>query len=262
MWLRSGWGAADLSTTISLAKSLAIETKFNPNHDPQDGQFTSGSGASSLMPSVSENARRSSKPAAATPGVSTIFVRSVAFSPAADRTATLSNALGALNPIATAEAAPLRSPTAVSLAEHEAIGGHTIREHVGKSDSYILRRASTPTSTIDLGQIVIRRFPENVGTFSSLAVADKLVNATLSANRSVVAQVATGELGRAVLEAHFSGRPENKRTEIAEHRLSTVGSLEPIKGRVLLRARRGYQIDPSHNSPALTCPQCQLNCAD
>ncbi len=76
----------------------------------------------------------------------------------------------------------------INLYEEEAAGGHTISSHVGQSDYAMTRRLEEETYTT--GNITAAAL--TVGTFTSVYAAEKLVNATLSQNASIVAQVATG----------------------------------------------------------------------
>jgi hypothetical protein len=99
----------------------------------------------------------------------------------------------------------------VDLHEHEMRGGHTIAEHVGRSDSYLLARARG-----DRGPVAVRR---RAGSFPSLEAATKLVSSTLAKNQDIVERVASGELDDAFITAEFetkTGREAYAPTEYSE----------------------------------------------
>ena len=85
------------------------------------------------------------------------------------------------------------------MTDEEAAGGHTIAEHVGKSDAYLLRRMQT--ERLQTGFFTLAR--QRVGSFPSLEAANKLVSATLAQNSVVVDQVASGALQGAFITATF-----------------------------------------------------------
>lgn len=97
----------------------------------------------------------------------------------------------------------------VDLREEEPKGGHAIRDHVSKSDNYLLSRAR------DLQQMARDRNNEvdpdkkytggvAAGTFPSLDAANRLVNATIAANRDQVEAVESGVSGGAQIELQSS----------------------------------------------------------
>jgi HK97 family phage portal protein len=97
----------------------------------------------------------------------------------------------------------------IDVHEHEGRnGGHTIAEHVGRSDAYILARARG-----ERGPTAVRR---RVGSFPTVEAANKLVSATLSSNkiqlgetlsnRELVARVARGEKNGEFLTLEFSSK--------------------------------------------------------
>jgi hypothetical protein len=92
-----------------------------------------------------------------------------------------------------------RSPL-VDLTDHEARGGHAIREHVGKSESYLLARTNTSVRISPLYSVQVRR----AGSFPSLAAANKLVSATIAQHAGIVGSVSSGSLPQATLLARFS----------------------------------------------------------
>jgi hypothetical protein len=90
----------------------------------------------------------------------------------------------------------------VDLREDEQLGGHTIADHVGKSESFL------KLDVLDRARAIIERGDDfrglAVSSFPSLDSANRLVNSTLSQNRDVVGLVATGEAGSATLRAEFA----------------------------------------------------------
>lgn len=98
------------------------------------------------------------------------------------------------------------SPYAIgSLTEHEGpygIGGHTIEKHVGKSDSYLLRRLLTPYRK---GWFRDQYYSE-VSTFYNLSEATKYINSTLSDLRSnfIVDSVVLNRTDKAMIWKTFT----------------------------------------------------------
>ncbi len=90
----------------------------------------------------------------------------------------------------------------VDLLEEEERGGHAIKEHIGKSDSYLKARVEREALAI------VERGDSfeglGVGSFSSVASATKLINSTLSQNRDIVNQVATGNQPKAFISSSFN----------------------------------------------------------
>jgi hypothetical protein len=84
----------------------------------------------------------------------------------------------------------------VDLHEEEEIGGHTLREHVGRSDQELLTRLEYETFRGPL--ISVGR--KAVGTFSSREAANDFTNRLLQEKSSVVDLVASGKLKSAWLE--------------------------------------------------------------
>jgi hypothetical protein len=89
----------------------------------------------------------------------------------------------------------------VDLAEEEGgpHGGHAYRDHVGKSEENLRER--TARTRVRVGPLGV--WKDRIGSFSSLAAANKLVNSTLSQNRALVEEVIAGKRPFAVLEAWF-----------------------------------------------------------
>jgi hypothetical protein len=98
----------------------------------------------------------------------------------------------------------------VNLAQHEGrpagIGvAHAIRDHVGKSDNYLINVIKA--NQWDFGAFQTWRSAE--GSFASLESANKLVSATISQNIDLVKQVQDGEVRGAQFDGAF-GTPTGK----------------------------------------------------
>lgn len=95
-----------------------------------------------------------------------------------------------------------KSESPVDLTEEEggAHGGHAIRDHVGKSREYLIRVSEN--SKFELWGKGF--WKDRVGSFPSLAAANKLVNSTLAQKPSIVDDVAAGRAEAATIEAWFN----------------------------------------------------------
>lgn len=73
---------------------------------------------------------------------------------------------------------------------HEGLGkGHAIKQHVGKSDFYLMQRVREFQNEFRSGDYA-------AGTFANLESANKLVNSVIDMNETEVASVASGCQGR------------------------------------------------------------------
>lgn len=86
------------------------------------------------------------------------------------------------------------------LLEHDAMGGHTISLHVGKSEEF-LRRA---VSVDQFQSWLFSTFRKRHGSFPSLQAAQRLTNSNLSQNAAIVNEVATGQRRRAYITSDFA----------------------------------------------------------
>ncbi|HMK89079.1 MAG TPA: RNase A-like domain-containing protein [Methylocystis sp.] len=95
-----------------------------------------------------------------------------------------------------------KSESAVDLAEEEggAHGGHAIRDHVGKSREFLIRATENSVIRV-LGRVAF--WKDRIGSFPSLAAANKLVNSTLAQNASIVDDVTAGRTEAATIESWF-----------------------------------------------------------
>jgi hypothetical protein len=98
-------------------------------------------------------------------------------------------------------AGPGRPGYPVDLSEEEQLGGHTIAQHVGKSEDYLLSLISDEEAAEQRHGDISEGLRE--GSFPSLEAANKLVNSTIGQNQDTVSLVANGSLSRAELDADF-----------------------------------------------------------
>lgn len=89
----------------------------------------------------------------------------------------------------------------VDLRQDELRGGHTIREHVGKSHRYLTERVQREGFQIIERGDLFRGLSRS--SFASLDAATRLVNATLAQNRNAVDRVARGERPLDLISARF-----------------------------------------------------------
>jgi hypothetical protein len=88
----------------------------------------------------------------------------------------------------------------VDLREEEARGGHTLRDHVGKTDEYLIGVMNADYKRWQSGNLEITEFRDAEGSFATPEQANDHVNQLLKLERDKVDQVATGMKGRALLE--------------------------------------------------------------
>ena len=91
----------------------------------------------------------------------------------------------------------------VNLQEEEARGGHTLRDHVGKTDSYLIGLMNADYERTTSGNVEITRFRDAEGSFATPEQANDYVNQLLKLERDKVDQVADGTKGRLTLEARI-----------------------------------------------------------
>jgi hypothetical protein len=87
----------------------------------------------------------------------------------------------------------------VDLNEEEARGGHTLSNHVGKTDDELLAKVRGDRGSVGIVSYARKR----EGTFESRESANDFVNRTLEQNQGTVDQVADGKLNRAFLNTRF-----------------------------------------------------------
>ena len=127
----------------------------------------------------------------------------------------------------------------IDLTEHEGINGsHTIRNHVGKSDQFLLYQMN---ESINIG--AVKQYRAQAGSFSSLESANKLVSSTLSTNQELVNQfLASGEK-TLVLNQRFSsstGRVAFRKGNLAFVRPGRVHFTRGTGVRVVIRRNESF----------------------
>lgn len=104
------------------------------------------------------------------------------------------------------------------LLEHEVRGGHTIAQHVGKSDEFLLRSVTTPRGRSPFLSLYRYRH----GSFPSLEAARKLTNSNLANNADVVEEVVSGRRKRAFLKSESSLPTGTEAFRMTQRRSSPV----------------------------------------
>jgi hypothetical protein len=87
----------------------------------------------------------------------------------------------------------------VNLQEEEARGGHTIREHVGKTDAELLDTLNQRR----LNSLSYSLVGKRDGSFASVEAANDFVNRTLQQNKAIVDQVASGKIDEEFVTTRF-----------------------------------------------------------
>jgi len=98
-------------------------------------------------------------------------------------------------------AGPGRPGYPIDLNEEEALGGHTIGAHVGRSENSLL--SDVREAALNSGDAIDLVNGLREGSFPSLEAANKLVNATIAQNQALVDLVASGLSPREELDAEF-----------------------------------------------------------
>jgi hypothetical protein len=91
----------------------------------------------------------------------------------------------------------------VNLQEEEDRGGHTLRDHVGKTDSYLIGVMNADYKRTVSGNLEITEFRDAEGSFATREQANDHVNQLLKLERDKVDQVASGAVKRLKLESRF-----------------------------------------------------------
>jgi hypothetical protein len=91
----------------------------------------------------------------------------------------------------------------VDLQEEEARGGHTIRDHVGKTDDYLIGFMNADYKRFTSGNLEITEFRDAEGSFATREQANDHVNQLLKLERDKVDQVATGMEKKLTLESRI-----------------------------------------------------------
>jgi Bacterial CdiA-CT RNAse A domain len=147
-----------------------------------------------------------------------------------------------LNPTLVADSSP-PPKYSVDLAEEEGNGGHTVRDHVGKSDDYLLGEVGKVRSRL----WIFTTGNKQEGSFLSQESANDFVNRVSEDNQSAVDAVASGEVKQVTLNKRFgyvTGKEGYKPSGLEEPYVRPTYEV-----RVLIRhdprAERGYRLTTS-----------------
>jgi hypothetical protein len=182
-------GNGDASANTNGQAAPAVQ-KYSPNQprvpagNPYGGQWTSEGGSGSSSGSMAED------------GKSNSGVRYAALN-----TGTRTDATVGESGVQVA-AGTGRPGYPIDLQEEEALGGHTIGAHVGRSDSSLL--SDIRKTALSAGDAVDFANGLREGSFPSLEAANKLVNATIAQNQDKLDLVTGGLSPREELDADFS----------------------------------------------------------
>jgi HK97 family phage portal protein len=128
----------------------------------------------------------------------------------------------------------------VNLDEEEVDGGHTIRDHVGKTDEYLLG---------EVNRVRFRVGNENFGfvqegSFLSKESANDFVNRTLENNKALVDKVARGQIPGATLNERFGYVTGKEALKETGESLAYVRPTYDVRVRIRRDARspRGYRV--------------------
>lgn len=128
----------------------------------------------------------------------------------------------------------------VDLLDEEAAGGHTVKQHVGKSDDYLLARVRGDQGQFGIFTVSRKR----AGSFPSVEAANKLVNATLADNADTVTAVSAGKSPGAFVTSEFyspTGREAYARTPRSEPYMRTTYGVGVLIAHDR-RSPRGYRV--------------------
>ncbi|MBI4273153.1 MAG: hypothetical protein HY659_00440 [Rhizobiales bacterium] len=139
----------------------------------------------------------------------------------------------------------------VNLLEEEFAGGHTYREHIGKSDEYLMTRAREMQLDAKLNYERSRQLPEEgirAGSYSSLTKANRLVNSTLAQNKVKVDLVASGVTPAATLRASFGSITGKEAYAPSLYSTPTMRETYGVKVFILSdpTSQRGYRVHTSY----------------
>jgi hypothetical protein len=91
----------------------------------------------------------------------------------------------------------------VDLREEEPRGGHTLRDHIGKTDEYLIGVMNADYKRSQSGNLEITEFRDAEGSFATREQANDHVNQLLKLERHKVDQVATGMEKKLTLESRI-----------------------------------------------------------
>ena len=134
----------------------------------------------------------------------------------------------------------------VDLREDEGLGGHTISDHVGKSDAFL------KLDVLDRARGIIESGGDfrglAVSSFPSLDAATRLVNSTLSQNREMVDLVASGEARDATVRAEFASPTGYQAYLAGPNSLPYMRDVYGVRAYIVWdpRSSRGYRVQSAY----------------
>jgi hypothetical protein len=134
----------------------------------------------------------------------------------------------------------------VDLREDEGLGGHTISDHVGKSDAFL------KLDVLDRARGIIESGGDfrglAVSSFPSLDAATRLVNSTLSQNREMVDLVASGEARDATVRAEFASPTGYQAYLAGPNSLPYMRDVYGVRAYIVWdpRSARGYRVQSAY----------------
>jgi hypothetical protein len=197
-----------------LRRRLAEQIKYSPTQprvpggNPRGGQWTDRSGGQGMVAGPSQDAGQSQDADLALP-MGNIDVGDVSGSselgdlfqitPSDTRT----DAGNLSDSIVKVAADNSERRYSVDLREEEARGGHTLRDHVGKTDDYLIGVMNSDYKRFQSGNLEITEFRDAEGSFATREQANDHVNQLLKLESDKVDQVATGVEKRLKLESRI-----------------------------------------------------------
>jgi hypothetical protein len=190
----------EVNAEMARRRRLAEQTKYSPDQpripkrNPGGGQWTRGGGGGGQSPSPAV-ARPMGNVDIGAGSIETDGLFNIA--PGGAGTDSPNSSNGVLKVAATDDSGRRYS---VNLQEEEARGGHTLRDHVGKTDAYLIGLMNADYERSTSGNLEITRFRDAEGSFATPEQANDYVNQLLKLERDKVDQVAAGAKGRDLLE--------------------------------------------------------------
>jgi hypothetical protein len=191
-----------------------LEAKYSPSQprvpagNPRGGQWTDRSGGQGTVAGPSQDAGQS-QDADLTQPMGNVELGDVSGSSELDDlfrikpSDTRTDAGNSSDSIVKIAADDSERRYSVNLQEEEARGGHTLRDHVGKTDAYLIGLMNADYERSTLGNLEITRFRDAEGSFATPEQANDYVNQLLKLERDKVDQVATGAEKRLTLESRI-----------------------------------------------------------
>jgi hypothetical protein len=202
------------SLRAELKRRRELEAKYSPSQprvpagNPRGGQWTDRSGGQGTVAGPSQDTGQS-QDADLTLPMGNVDIGDVSASselddlfkikPSAARTdaGNLSDSIGK---IAAADDPRFYTPV---LAEEDDNGGHTLRRHTERTESYLIDYLNSNYQRVQTGNLEITSYPVAEGTFRSREEANDFVNQVLKRNTDTVDEVAAGKLKEAKLQERF-----------------------------------------------------------